>query len=164
MQYSDIFVGPDGNVGRPDLAAHTLDTGDSKLVKLPLRRLPLSQREVAELEIENMLQKGVIESSCSPWASPIVLVKKKGGSTRFCDDYRRLNTVTIKDAYPLPHVDKSLDSLASAKYFCILDLASGYWQVVMRPDDRHFVSHKGLFEFTVMPFELSNIVRRHSSV
>lgn len=106
-----------------------------------------------------MLQKEVIKPSNSPWASPIVLVKKKDGSTRFCVDYRRLNSVTVKGAYPLPRVDESFDSLAGAKYFCTLDLASGYWQVVMQPEDRPktaFASHKGLFEFTVMPFGLSN--------
>lgn len=79
--------------------------------------------------------------------------------TRFCVDYRRLNSVTVKDAYPLPGADELFDSLAGAKYFCTLDLASGYWQVVMQPEDRPktaFASHKGLYEFTVMPFELSN--------
>ena len=137
MQYSDIFVGPDGNLCRTDLTAHTIDTGDAKLVKLPPRRLPLSQREVAEREMEYMLQKGVIEPSSSPLASPIVLVKKMDGSTRFCVDYGRLNAFTIKDAYPLPHVDESFDFLPGAKYFFTLDSASGYWQVVMQPDDRH---------------------------
>lgn len=159
LQYSDIFVGPDGELGRTYLTAHKIDTGDAKPIKLPPRRLPIFQRDIAEREIESMLQKEVIKPSNSPWASPIVLVKKKDGSTRFCVDYRRLNSVTVKDAYPLPRVDESLDSLAGAKYFCTLDLASGYWQVVMQPEDRPktaFASHKGLFEFTVMPFGLSN--------
>lgn len=133
LQYSDIFVGSDGNLVPTDLTAHKIDTGGAKPIKLPPRRLPISQRDVAEREIESMLQKGVIEPSNSPWASPIVLVKKKDGSTRFCVDYRRLNAVTVKDAYPLPRVDDSFDSLAGAKYFCTLDLASGYWQVIMLP-------------------------------
>lgn len=146
LQYSDIFVGPDGELGRTDLTAHKIDTGDAKPIKLSPRRLPIFQRDVAEREIESMLQKEVIKPSNSPWASPIVLVKKKDGSTRFCVDYRRLNSVTVKDAYPLPRVDESFDSLAGAKYFCTLDLASGYWQVVMQPEDRPktaFASHKG---------------------
>ncbi|XP_061179408.1 uncharacterized protein LOC133188032 [Saccostrea echinata] len=83
LQYFDVFVGSDGNLGRTDLTAHKIDTGGAKPIKLPPRRLPISQRDVAEHEIENMLQKGVIEPINSPWASPIVLVKKKDGSTRF---------------------------------------------------------------------------------
>lgn len=159
LQYSDIFVGPDGELGRTDLTAHKIDTGDAKPIKLTPRRLPIFQRDVAECKIESMLQKEVIKPSNSPWASPIVFVKKRDGSTRFCVDYRSLNSVTVKDAYPLPRVDESFDSLAGAKYFCTLDLASGYWQVVMQPEDRPktaFASHKGLYEFTVMPFGLSN--------
>lgn len=127
MQYSDVIVEPDGELGRTDPIAHKIDTGDAKPIKLPPRRLPISQRDIAEHEIESMLQKEVIKPSESPWASPIVLVKKKDGSTRFCVDYRCLNSVIVKDAYPPPRVDESFDSLAGAKYFCTLDLASGYW-------------------------------------
>lgn len=83
LHYSDIFVGPDGELGRTDLTANKIDTGDTKPIKLPPRRLPISQRDIAEREIESMLQKEVIKPSKSPWASPIVLVKKKDGSTRF---------------------------------------------------------------------------------
>ena len=101
----------------------------------------------------------MIRPSSSPWASPIVLVKKKDGSTRFCVDYRKVNKVTRKDAYPLPRVDDTLDTLAGAKWFSTLDLISGYWQVEMHPDDREktaFCTLEGLFEFNVMPFGLCN--------
>ena len=76
-----------------------------------------------------MLRKEVISPSTSPWASPIVLVKKKDASTRFCVDYRKVNEVTRKDAYPIPRVDETLDILAGSAWFTTLDLKSGYWQV-----------------------------------
>ena len=86
--------------------------------------------------IDDMLKKGVIEPSTGPWSSPIVLVKKKDGSLRFCVDFQKLNDVTKKDAYPLPRIDETLDVLAEAKWFSTIDLASGYWQVEVHPDDR----------------------------
>ena len=104
-----------------------------------------------------MLEKGIIEPSSSPWSSPIVLVKKKDGSTRFCIDYRKLNHVTIKDSYPLPRIDDSLDALGNAKWFSTLDLASGYWQVAVDPKDAPktaFVTTSGLYQFKVMAFGL----------
>ena len=89
----------------------------------------------------------------------MLLIKKKDGSWRFCIDYRRLNTATVKDAYPLPRIDDALDQLAEAKWFHTLDLASGYWQVAMNPDSREktaFCTHLGLYEWLVMPFGLCN--------
>ena len=89
--------------------------------------------------------------------SCIVMVKKKDGTNRFCVDYRKLNDSTIKDAYPLPRVDESLDQLSGSKWFSCLDLNSRYWQVEMDNSDAEktaFTSRKGLFEFTVMPFGL----------
>ena len=106
-----------------------------------------------------MLDQGVIEPSDSPWASPVVLVRKKDGSLRYCIDYRRLNSVTIKDSYPLPRIDESLDSLSNTKYFSTLDLASGYWQIGLDEDAKRksaFCTTSGLFQFKVMPFGLTN--------
>ena len=159
IQYGDIFVGPDGKVGRTDIVKHTIDTGDNHPFKLPMRRQPLAQKPIIENELEKMLEQGVIEPSESPWSSPILLVKKKDGSIRFCIDFRKLNSLTLKDAYPLPRIDECLESLGGSKWFSTLDLASGYWQCEVEESDRPktaFSTHKGLFQFKVMPFGLSN--------
>ncbi|KRY52588.1 Retrovirus-related Pol polyprotein from transposon [Trichinella britovi] len=106
-----------------------------------------------------MLERGLIEPAEGPWSSPVVLAKKKEGSSRFCVDYRRLNEVTRKDAQPLPRIDATLDALAGAKWFTTLDLASGYWQVEVDKRDREktaFATPLGLYQFKVMPFGLCN--------
>ena len=106
-----------------------------------------------------MLSGGQIEPSDSPWASPVVLVTKKYGSTRFCVDYRRLNSLNIEDAYSLSPIDDSLRLLGNQQWFSTMDLASGYWQVAMSPEAKRkaaFVTNEGLFQFRVMPFGLCN--------
>ena len=84
--------------------------------------------------IQEMLLGGQIEPSDSPWASPVVLVTKKDGSMRFCEDYRRLNALTTKDVYPLPRIDDSLRLLGNQQWFSTMDLASGHWKVAMSPE------------------------------
>lgn len=103
--------------------------------------------------------KRIISPSKSSWASPIVLVTKKDGSTQFCADYRRVNAVTCKDAYPIPRVDDTLDTLSGSTWFSTIGLRSGYWQVEMAPADREktaFCTQERLFEFNFMPFGLCN--------
>ena len=102
-----------------------------------------------------MLEQKIIEPSSSPWLSPVVLVKKKDGTLRFCIDFRKLNNITKKNVYPIPRINDTLDSLSGSKFFSALDLASGYWQIPMDPTTKEksaFITKQGLFEFNVMPF------------
>ena len=147
------------DLGRTAKVQHRINTGNSHPIRQPLRRIPPAKREEVRQLLKEMLDQDVIKPTISPWASPVVIVKKKDGSPRFCVDYRKVNTVTRKDAYPLPRVDDTLDTLAGSKWFSTLDLLSGYWQVEVRPEDREktaFCTPDGLFEFNVMPFGLCN--------
>ena len=106
-----------------------------------------------------MLDANIIWSSTSPWTSPIVVVSKKNGKKRFCVDYRKINAITRKDAYPLPRIDEMMDSLGNAHWFSSMDLTSGYWQIEIKEEDKSktaFIFRKELFEFNVMPFGLYN--------
>ena len=105
-------------------------------VRQPLRRIPYSLQDSVSKEVKKMLHQGVIRESNSPWSSPVVMVKKKDGSWRFCIDFRKLNERTEKDAYPLPRIDETLEALAGSRFFSTLDLASGYWQVEVEENDR----------------------------
>ena len=106
-----------------------------------------------------MLQRGLIRESSSPWAAPVVVVEKKGGTSRLCVNYRDLNAVTRDDKYPLPLINDMVKSFRTANWFTTLDLASGYWQVEMKESDKEktaFITKQGLYEFNVMPFGLKN--------
>ena len=116
--------------------SHKIDTGDATLIRQQARRVPLPQREKVQELLKDMMKKEVISPSKNPWASPVVLVTKKDGSTRFSIDYRKVNEVTRKDAYPIPRVDDTLDTLAGSIWFSILDLKSGYWQVEVAEEHR----------------------------
>ena len=157
-QFRELFVSDDHALGRTSMVTHKIKTTGPP-IQQPLRRLPESLKAVVHKELESMQNKGVVRPSCSPWASPMVLIRKKDGKWRFCVDYRKLNSVTERDAFPLPRVDATLDSLAGSKLFTTLDLASGYWQVEVLEEDKSktaFPTPYGLFEFNVMPFGLTN--------
>ena len=155
----DVFATKEQPFGRTELVTHKIVTETEMPIKQPVRRPPFHLRGEAQKEVEKMLDHGVIEPSESPWASPVVLVRKKDGTLRYCIDYRKLNSVTRKDSYPLPRIDESLDSLAETQYFSTLDLASGYWQIGLDDDARQksaFCTPNGLYQFKVMPFGLTN--------
>ena len=158
-EFSDVFAVNAEELGHTELVQHTINTGDHPPIKQLPHRTPFALKGQIEQMIAKMLEQGVITPSSSPWASPVVLVAKKDGSTRFCVDYRRLNSITRMDTYPLPRIDDTLDLLAKTKFFSTLDLASGYWQVGMEASlqpKTAFCAHSGLYEFTVMPFGLCN--------
>lgn len=111
------------------------------------------------MALEDLLDTGVMRESCSPYASPVVLVWKKDGRLRVCVDFRKLNAKTIKDAYPIPRITETLEALHGAKWFWSLDLQSGYLQVGVREADKAktaVTTPFGLFEFNQMPFGLTN--------
>ena len=118
-------------LGHSNVVQHVTNTGDSAPIKQHPYRTPIVQRE----RIDQLIKQTEDQRfSCSLWASPVVVVPKKDGLTRFCMDYWRLNTVTRKDVYPLPRVEDILDTLGCAKYFTTLDLSADYWQVELDPE------------------------------
>ena len=158
-KYSDAWQVEGEPLGRTDKVLHTINTGDAQPFKMPYRRLPLAKKRVVEEQVKTMLEQKVITPSSSPWSSPVQMVTKKDGTIRFCIDYRKLNGVTKKNAYPLPRIDETLDSLGGNQWFCTLDLQSGYWQIAMKEEDKEktaFTSHIGLYQFELMPFGLCN--------
>ena len=158
-EFKDVVSVGEEDLGQTELVYHKIDTGDAPPIRQPARRLPFHQKEEVCQLLDNMLSRGIVEPSQGPWSSPIVLVKKKDGSTRFCVDFRKVNDLTQKDAQPLPRIDDTLDSMGEACYFSTLDLASGYWQVAVDPRDREktaFATPFGRHQFRVMPFGLCN--------
>ena len=159
LKYRAQFMQPGFSLGQTNIVKHEIHTGTHAPIKQRPRREPLGMQGVVQEELNKMLEKNIIEPSTSAWGSPIVLVRKKDNSVRFCIDYRKLNDVTIKDAYPLPRIEDNLDALQGAKIFSTLDLASGYWQVQMAEEDKPktaFSTKYGLYQFNVMPFGLCN--------
>jgi transposase InsO family protein len=144
--------------GLTPLARHEIRLLHPEPVKQRYRQRNPFMQGIIEEEVDKMLAEGVIEPSDSPWSSPIVLAKKKDGKHRFCIDFRKVNEVTRKDAYPLPFINVILDKLRRARYISTIDLKSGYWQVPLTPSSKPItaftVPSRGLYQFRVMPFGL----------
>ncbi|UYV72815.1 K02A2.6-like [Cordylochernes scorpioides] len=156
--FSEVF-GPIDKTTSRIITKHRINTGDAKPSKKMPYRVSPSERKVIQEEVDRMMEMGVVQPSESPWASPVVLVRKKDGSVRFCVDYRGLNKMTKKDVYPLPRVGDALDCLKGANIYSTIDLKAGYWQIGIDEADREktaFITPDGLFEFKVMPFGLCN--------
>ena len=159
--YDQVFSKNEHDLGFYDKTQFDINTVDETPVKSRPYRVPYAQQETVNQMIDDMLTHKIISKSNSPWASPVVIIKKKDGSNRFCVDYRKLNAITIKDNYPIPLIEETLDTLKGAKYFTSLDLSSGYWQIALNKLAKQktaFISQKGLFQFEVLPFGLSNAV------
>jgi len=125
-EFADIFSTGELDLGDTTSSQHRIDTGTAPPTRQTLRRQPYHLLEKIDTHVKDMIKAGVIEPSCSPWTSNIVVVKKKDDSLRFCVDYRRLNSVTRRDAYPLPRIDECLDVMSGAQYFSAFDLRSAY--------------------------------------
>lgn len=159
-RFRDVFGEP-GEEGCSLPVQHKIDTGNaSPVVKRPYR-VPYSEKPIIAEHLEDMLSKGVIAPSSSPWQAPVVLVKKKSQDGevryRFCTDFRGLNAVTRIDTYPLPLIQETLEQLGNCKYFSTLDLSSGYHQIPIAPEDQEktaFTTEGGHFEYKKMAFGL----------
>ena len=155
-EYRDIFSDvPDTT----NLAEHKIELTTAEPTRQKPYPLPYATRQKVREEVEKMLEAGIIERTESPYAAPVVLVKKSDGSIRFCIDYRKLNRITIFDGEPMTTADDIFATLQGDKYFSKVDLAKGYWQVPIREGDRQktaFVTPDGSYQFRKMPFGLVN--------
>ena len=160
LKYEHIFstkidAADGGAVG----VQHEINTGDAQPFNLPPHRCSHSERQKIDNMTAEMCSTNIASPSSSPWGSPVVLTPKADGTTRFCVDYRKLNSLTVRDVYPLPRIEDCLSALGGNEYFSSLDLSSGYWQIPMAEKDKQktaFITPSGLYEFNVLPFGLTN--------
>jgi hypothetical protein len=154
-----LFAISDFDLGHCGLIQHRIHTGNHPPIKQRPYPVPIPMRPEIDEQVDKMIQQGIITPSISPWSSPIVLVRKKDSTYRFCIDYRKLNACTKKDTFPIPNIQLSLATIGKADFFSSIDLQSGYHQVELHPDSKEktaFATHSGLFEFQRLPFGLTN--------
>ena len=161
-EYHDIFFLEKQDMGHTKAAEHkiVLKDPDTPPFKERFRRIPPPQLDEVREHLKLMLDAGVIRPSNSPWCNAVVLVRKKDGSLRFCIDFRKLNSLTVKDSHPLPRICETLESLAGAAHYSTFDMNSGFWQVPMSPESKQYTAFTlgsmGLYECESMPFGLCN--------
>ena len=157
---ADVFSKHKADIGCYNFVEHEIELEEGAVPhREGARRMTPHKSEACRAEIKMLLEYDMIEPSKLPWARGVVMAKKKGGQLRFCCDFRYLNAVTIKDAYPIPRIDESLSKLGDAKFFTTLDLGSAFWQVPLRKKDREktgFACELGLYQWKRMPFGLCN--------
>ena len=161
-EYHDIFSLEKHDMGHTNATEHNivLKDPDTLPFKERFRRIPPPQLDEVREHLKLMLYAGVIRPSNSPWCNAVVLVRKKDGSLRFCIDFRKLNSLTVKDSHPLPRICETLESLAGAAHFSTFDMNSGFWQVPMAEESKQYTAFTlgsmGLYECESMPFGLCN--------
>ena len=159
--HQGVFSLCNEDLGLCDCLQHTIPTTMSKPIYLPHCTIPVQLQTEVRKCLDTWLKQGIICPSCSPYMSQVVIVHKKSGEIRLCIDFRALNTVTIHDSFHLPHIEEALQAVKSAMWFTSFDLAQGYLQLAMDEADIHKTAFhaglSGLYEFTHMPFGLSNV-------
>ena len=157
---ADVFAKTDLDLGKCNIIKHAIKITDPQPFKEHYRRIPPHLYEEVKAHLQEMVEVGAIRKNFSPWASAVVLVRKKDGGLRFCIDLRKLNNRTVKDGYSLPRIEDTLDCLHGAVWFSTLDLKSGYWQVELeeeaKPLTAFTVGPLGFWECECMPFGLPN--------
>ena len=155
----EVFAQHDIDFGRTDQVKHQIKLSDETPFKHRARPIHPQDREAVRKHLQELLQAGVIRESDSPFSSPIVVVRKKNGEVRLCIDYRKLNLQTRKDAYALPNLEETFTTLTGSKWFSVLDLKSGYYQIEVEESDKAktaFVCPMGFWEFNRMPQGITN--------
>ena len=160
MKHREIFSTGDTDIGLCNKIKHRINMTDPTPFKQRHRRIPPHMVEEVRAHLEQLHSSGIIRPSKSPYASPVVLVRKKNGKLRLCVDYRKLNELTIKDCYSLPRITEVLDSLHGTRYFSTLDMKSGYHQVEIEDEHKErtgfTVGALGFWEHDRMAFGLTN--------
>ena len=154
----DLFSTSSLDVGRTSIIKHEIPTGDARPIKIPPRRPPRAFENEVDDVIAAQLEAGIIRESKSPWSAPLHFIRKKNNEVRVVCDYRELNKVTQKDSFPLPRCNELIEAMASAKYFCSLDLQSAYYQIEVEEKDKAktaFSTLNGHYEYNVTPMGLT---------
>ncbi|EFA75926.1 Polyprotein [Heterostelium album PN500] len=161
-KYESLFVNKleqPGKITGMECSIDLVKDGEKLLVSQQPYRTGIKEKKIIDEAVDDMLKKGIISESNSSYASPVVLIPKPDGEVRFCVNYKKLNNLTRPLVYPFPHVDDIYSALQHASVFSILDCAAGYHQIPVREEDRWltaFTTHRGVYEFNVMPFGLKN--------